>query len=134
MNQQGFGHSLGLELLNTVFFVFCAAAAFIFIRYCWVNRHYGYKTMQPLLALTIFMLGSTMIRGSLAYARYLTNLHRQLPEYLYWITIGGSVIAAIGVLCVIRTFSPKDWGHYPWMVAFSLALIVIAIRILPQLL
>ena len=133
MSHHGFGYSLGLEVLNTVFFVFCASAAFIFLRYCWENRHYGYKAMQPLYAFTTFMIGSTMVRGSLAHARHLTNTHNTHPEYLYWITISGSIIAAIGVLCIIRTFSPRDWGHRPWVFALILAIVVTSIRILPQL-
>lgn len=45
-------------------------------------------------------------------------------ENQYPIALVAAIITMIGAACVARVWSPKEWGHWPWMIGLPAVLLL----------
>jgi hypothetical protein len=114
--------SHALELMNGVFCLLGLCATFIFGRYLWIHRKQEYCELEPVIAVLVLSVGLFIARGGIWGLRFIKNDHiPATPWVLFGASVIGSGIAAIGILCMIRVFSPTKWGLYPVIVSATIA-------------
>lgn len=118
-----------LEALNGGFFVLSLCAFLIFGHYIWTHRRFGYRVLQPALALSCIFAGETFLRAYLWYIRDHINSGINLNADPMLVA-SSSGLAAIGVLCAIRVFSPEEWGNKAWVTSSVLAGLFMIITLL----
>lgn len=125
---------LFLEIFNGTYFVLVICTVFLFLYY--LRRSvgtYGYRESRAAIALTVVFIGEMIVRGTIWLSRFLMNNDIKLPgskELSYTGLITGGAIGIVGFICVIRVYSPKNWGNVPMIIAI---LAVILLNGLAQL-
>lgn len=67
-------------------------------------------------SLAVYFLGEAITRGSFLAFRF---LHTPL---IWYSMLAGSVIAAIGALCIVRVFSTAYWSNWAWIIVGLIAI------------
>jgi len=119
-----------LEALNGVLFMLSAAAAFVFGRYVLTEamaagvwpRRWPSKA-QAAFGLLIVFVGEAIIRGWIWWWRQLLNDGEDASWMAgYPILAIGGATSAVGILCIIRHFSPDEWQDRAWLITLLFAI------------
>lgn len=111
-----------LEFMNAAWFVLCLCALFIFVRYLWIERSQGYLSNKPALALAVYISGEAAVRGWIWAFHIAADHHRAIPAFSEKVgLLMSATVAAFGLLCIVRIFSPKHWGARAWVISTGLA-------------
>lgn len=122
--------SIVLQILNGFISVFAACGTYIFVRYLYKHKKEGYtKRVQAGLAILCLCVGTVTLRGPVFIVRTLTNSGMHLPEPIL-IYIFGGILIGIAFLCVIRVFSPTEWGNKPWIIALISGTFIVTLSLL----
>lgn len=80
------------------------------------------KHLQLAIAIFVVHTGSAMVRGWAWALRYVLNRHREFPVdgTLSFLLIG-TMIAVVGMVCMIRIITVARLGRWPWIAAAALA-------------
>lgn len=116
------------EVINGVLSALSLGVLVIFARYFLIEmKVHGFKRtrMGAGIAVTVMSFGEFSTRSWTWAIRYLQNTHgsSEWLSSLPWslIPIAGALIEAVGLLCMIRVFSPDEWGHSGWEVVAAIA-------------
>jgi hypothetical protein len=112
-----------LEFVNAVWFILGVCVLAVFVHYIWQKRENGYWNLVGAISIAAYWFGEVIARGGVWYWYHLIN-SRQPPGWIgdYPIAGAGGIIAAIGALCMIRVFSPSEFGNWVWIVSGALAM------------
>lgn len=84
---------------------------------------------QVAVAMLIADTGNWIVRGSVWVWRETTGGVGTIPpSFIYPIMIGGA-IGAIGILCKLRVFSLRRFGHWPWVSCAATLLLFITYKL-----
>ena len=88
-----------------------------------IDGWYAYARNKAAIALLILFSGETIVRAwSFFLLRFYAKGVDAWPiEQRYPVALTGAVIALAGTACAVRVFSPKEWGHWGWIVSMALA-------------
>lgn len=82
----------------------------------WEPGWYMTRANKAAIGLVFYYSGSAVARSwSIAFLMY-----PELARFTPW-GIGGSLMALVGGLCILRIFSPANWGNWGWFITFILA-------------
>jgi hypothetical protein len=86
------------------------------------------QAAQVAIALLIADSGNLIVRGSIWIWRETTGgIGTIPPSFVYPVIIGG-VIGAVGILCKLRVFSVRRFGHGPWVACATTIVMFIAYK------
>jgi hypothetical protein len=116
------------ELINAALSSLAIGVLVIFLRtmlleYIYHGLHR--VRLQGLISVSIVIVGEVITRGWMWLVGYLSNTDAdagwllKLPWGL--VPIIGASIEAIGLLCIIRVFSPNEWGNRGWLICAGMA-------------
>lgn len=77
------------------------------------------RDCSPAIAITIYMIGATIVNGVMWWARHLYNADIDLDAYESLTTTlicVGLAIKVGGGLWIIREFTPRFLGEWPWVI------------------
>jgi len=80
-------------------------------------KFYESEWNRAAIALIVFMTG-VGLRVAWVWVLLREYLHEHkttVIERFWWVDLIGGVLTVIGGLCVIREFSPRSWGSWPWI-------------------
>lgn len=127
-------NSLFNEGLNAVLCVldFCGFA--VFALYIFHNKGMNYDALKPAIAIATHLFGLTIVRAAFWIQRHQINVgfHDGSLDLsaLFYIIVGiGGFISGIGILCMIRIFSPIGWGIRNWVGTVLLATVITTISL-----
>lgn len=118
-----------LQIINGYVAVTAVVGAFIFLRYLYKNRHLGYPSLRPAIAIFAVFIGASILWAATFHFRILVNDGLKI-QYPVWSVLTGSLIVEIAFLCKIRVFSPDHWGYKTWLGTLILSNIVVALSFL----
>ena len=121
------------EVINCLIASLAIMAVAIFLRYLGLvvaaHGHLrGLTRESAAIAIAVTMVGESLTRGWTFWARYAEATQRDV----YWMNDWpwaatpalGALVTALGILCVIRVFSPGIWGARAWAVCAGLAVAI----------
>lgn len=122
--------SVFLEALNGLLFLLSATAVAVFGRYVAIEwyaagcRFCGWPSKaRAAFGILIVFIGESIIRGWVWWWRNQLNDGEDVAWMTgYPVLLVGGAISAIGVLCVIRHFSPERWQNWAWLLSLLFAL------------
>ena len=119
-----------LMLVNGVWFSLSVCLLFVFARYVWINRSRGYSELQAAISISIYFTGVSLSHGWVWWWRHHNNAGISAEWMNDWPVLPlGVLLAAFGLLCMIRVFTPLEWGNWGWIgsaLATGLLLILFA--------
>lgn len=125
------------EILNCAISAICFVALTICIRYLIIEyRETGqFLRLRLAVGLTVFFSGESPRTAWVWYARFQTNTGHNANWMGDWpyvlIPIAGSLLAVIGMACIVRALTPAAWGPRGYLAALGFALCcVIATQLL----
>jgi hypothetical protein len=87
----------------------------------------GYSTRKAAIGFLIFVLGDTLIRGSIWFMRHKLNDGEPIGKgdtgIFTLLILTGAIIVIIGSICILRNISPAKWKHWPAVIITATALI-----------
>lgn len=120
------------ELVTGMTAITCFMVAILFISY--IIRTWRMHRLDatgwladcgPAMSITVFMLGASIVNGTMWYTRHLYNLNYDVEPLetpaTVIITVGLAVKVA-GGLWIIREFTPVFLGQWPWVVTAAVAI------------
>lgn len=118
--------SVTLLILNGYLSVLSCYAFVMFGYYLVKNYKDGYEQMRPAIALACLWLGEMFFR----FPMFLTRAHLEagytIPAPTTPLILGG-LITVTALLCIIRVFSPEQWGSKSWLAALGLSTLVVGV-------
>lgn len=121
-------HSVTLLILNGYLSMLSCCAFAIFGYYLIKNYKAGYHQMRPAIALAVLWLGEIILRFPLFLTRAQLEAGYVVPAPTAPLIVGG-FITVTALLCIIRVFSPSQWGNKSWLSAFVLSTLVVGITL-----
>lgn len=119
-------YSFWLEAINSSITVTSLFALGVFLHYIWLNWNEGYIFLRPAIAMSFIWIGEISLRAVIWEARHAFNSSPEganiAPEPI--ILAVGYFILIAATLCCIRVFSPKEWGHKPWLLALAMSIVI----------
>lgn len=116
------------ELINALLSSLGLCLLAIFARYFLIEhcRHGFQRTrMQAAIAIAVYMSGEVATRGWTWLARHLENVgadNRWMTAWPWGVTpMLTAAVAAAGLLCMIRVFTPGEWGNRGWLACAAIA-------------
>lgn len=130
-----------LQVANGALSVVLASMMIIFLHHIWrkwlVWRTLSssfYADTKPAVSVFVFVLGDGIIRGVIWYAQFVrepwTGNGPRLNAMLVVLLVGVAT-AAIGGLCVVRSFSPVKYKWLTWSLT-AIAMIVFSVATWPR--
>lgn len=97
--------------------------------------HYGWvpDRLRGAISIGVFLGGETIRIGWVWLLRIVeysggnVKVLTQLPFIA--LPLVGTVLEIVGMLCMIRVFSPDDWGRYAWLACAALTLSLVVTEI-----
>lgn len=124
------------EAINVLLSSLCALVVIIFGRYIIfeVYRNGIRRTrLRAAIGISVAMSGEVVTRGSAAIGRHLENIGSttrwMLDPPWGFVPLVGAIITTIGLLCLIRVFSPDEWGAWGWIACAAVAFAVTGITV-----
>jgi len=125
------------EAVDVLLSSLCLCIVVIFSRYIATEiylRGRGRMRLRAAIGIAVMAGGFAVMLGAAAFGRH----HEEAGESVRWmmqppwvvIPGTGAFVAAIGLLCLIRVFSPDEWGRWGWVVCAGIALAATTISIL----
>ena len=122
--------SVFMEALNGLLFLLSATAVMVFGRYVLIewqaagHRFCGWPPKaRAAFGILIVFIGEAIIRGWVWYWRHQLNNGDDVSWMTgYPVLLIGGAISAIGILCVIRHFSPEAWQNKAWLLTLLFGL------------
>ncbi len=117
------------EAINVLLSILLACMVLIFSRYFLaeiVSHGFRRARLRAGIGLFVTMAGDLLTRGWAAAGRHFQNndIHAAWMGQMPWALapLIGAIICAIGLLCLIRVFSPDEWGSWGWIVCAVVAI------------
>lgn len=115
-----------LEAMNGTLFVLLVFACFMFgvyiLREVWLNG-FQRTRLQAAIAILVCFAGDGVVRGRVWYWRHCENLSLSPScNEGRGLLLLGALIEIIGVVCIIRVFSPDNWGRNVWFISSLIAI------------
>lgn len=90
-----------------------------------VRRHGYRKRAQAAVSIEVMLLGELILRGWFWLWRIEINIGRNAAWMNVWPVVPiGMSIEMLGVLCLIRVFSPDDWSRQTWLAVALISVVV----------
>lgn len=121
-------HSVILLVLNGYLSVLSCCALLIFGHYLVKNYREGYVQMRPAIALFALWLGESVFRVPIFLTRARVESGHLINVPILPLLVGG-FITITALLCIIRVFSPIQWGNKSWVSALILSTFVVGITL-----
>lgn len=115
-----------MQIVNGYVAVTSFIGALVFLRYLYKNRHLGYPSLRPAIAIFAVFVGGTILWAYTFQYRILLNDGVKVQYPVVGVLIASSIIE-IAFLCMIRVFSPDHWGYKTWLGTLILSTIVVAL-------
>jgi hypothetical protein len=105
--------------------MFFAALMFgTYIIYEFRRNGYGMRA-QAAVSIEVMLLGDLILRGWFWYFRILSNAGHDIEWMKAWpVAPIGMSVQMMGVLCLIRVFSPDGWSRQTWLAVGVVSVIV----------
>ena len=116
------------EGMNGALFIDLFFAALMFGTYIiYEFRLHGYRMRtQAAISIEMMLIGEMILPGWFWYWRVLANAGRSTEWMNDWPVVPiGMGVQMLGVLCLIRVFSPDTWSRQTWL-AVGIASVVVA--------
>lgn len=125
------------ESINVLLASLSACVVIIFGRYIIFevfNNGIRRVRLRAAIGISVASFGEVVTRGSAGIGRHLENIGSSMRWMLDppwgFIPLVGATITAIGLLCLIRVFSPDEWGKWGWIACAIIALSVMSISLI----
>lgn len=89
-------------------------------------RHQGYRMRaRAAVSIGVMLIGEAILRGWFWLWRIEVNAGRSVAWMDAWPVVPiGMSIEMLGVLCLIRVFSPDDWSRQTWLAVALISVMV----------
>ncbi len=113
-----------MEFLNAVWTLLSACLVFILGRYAYIEWR-GNGRSEPFkgsIGFMTYLVGELFVRLAAFVFRYEQNRGGTITNFddlpfIAW----GSILAALGIMCCIRIWSPIRWKAWAWVIPIGLA-------------
>lgn len=120
--------------LTLILLTLCLLA--IIIRFMFVQLfHYGWvrEPLRAAISLGVFLLGEVVRIGWVWVLRIVEysggNVKMLTQTWLFAMPLVGTVLEITGMLCMIRVFSPDDWGRWSWLICAAVTLFLVGAEV-----
>lgn len=123
-----------VEAMNGALFIDLTIALLMFVAFIRVELStFGYRMRaQAAISIMVLILGDAILRGWFWYWRSQVNDGLSVVWMDAWnVAPIGMAVEMLGVLCLIRVFSPDYWHRFTWL---WLGLLAIAVSVAVSLL
>jgi hypothetical protein len=115
--------SIVLQIVNGYLAVTSVFGAMIFFRYLMISP-LKYEVLRPAISIFFVFFGTVVLRAPQFIARTIANMGYVVQQPNSTLIIGGIIVEG-AFLCVIRVFSPEEWGQWSWIGTLLLSSLVV---------
>lgn len=118
-----------MEILNGFWFILISCFLLVLITWMRAHKHEvatNSTLFHAIAALTLYFFGAAFIRGLVWFKRFMFN---SFDIDIGWnaLLIVAAVLPSWGLLCMIKVFTEKRWGHVAWVSSLGMAILFVTL-------